>query len=215
MGPVGGRRTGVITPIGPKTIGRVVGTFKPYTSFVIGISTAVLLSSALSSLPPFFLREIVNNGLIKHSLIVVTHYTVLALIVTCASTLLSMLYSYLSVLVGQRIMRDLRNSLYTHLQGMALKWFTSTKTGEIQSRLANDIGGVQSVVSDTAATFLNNIVTVLSSLGGMIYLDWRLTLLSVGILPIFALVGAKVGSVARTVRGATQKNLAEMSATMA
>jgi ATP-binding cassette subfamily B protein len=214
IGPPGGRRTGEITPIGPHTVGRVIGTFKPYLSFVVAIAVSVLLSSGLRVLSPFFLRTIVNRGLIDRDLAVVTKYTLLTLVVTVGSTFTSLLYSYLSVLVGQRIMRDLRNRLYTHLQGMALKWFTNTKTGEIQSRLANDIGGVQSVVSDSAATFLNNIVTVLSSLAGMVYLDWRLTLLSVGILPIFAILGAKVGSSARQIRGRTQKYLAEMSATM-
>jgi ATP-binding cassette subfamily B protein len=214
MGPVGGRRTGEVTPIGPGTVRRVIGTFKLYILQIVVIGITVLLSASLSILSPFFLRTIVNRGLIAHNLAVVTRYTLYTLLVTVASALASLLYGYLSVLVGQHIMRDLRNSLYAHLQGMALKWFTSTKTGEIQSRLANDIGGVQSVVSDSVATLLNNVTTVLSTLAAMIYMDWRLTLLSVGILPVFALIGAKVGDVARRVRSNTQKYLAEMSATM-
>ena len=116
-----------------------------------------------------------------------TRYTVYTLLATIFGTALALGYGYLSILVGQRIMRDLRNQLYDHLQGMSLRFFTGTRTGEIQSRLANDVGGVQSVVSDTAANVLSNFTMVLSTLVAMIYMDWRLTLLSVGILPLFAL----------------------------
>jgi ATP-binding cassette subfamily B protein len=178
------------------------------------IAVTIFISAGLSILAPFYLRTIVNKGLIEHNLGLITRYTIYTLAVTLASTIASLFYSYLSVLVGQQIMRDLRNELYEHLHGMALRWFTSTKTGEIQSRMANDIGGVQSVVSDSTATLLNNTTTVLATLAAMIYMDWRLTLLSVGILPVFALVGAKVGDVARKVRARTQEHMAEMSATM-
>jgi ATP-binding cassette, subfamily B, bacterial len=214
IGPPGGRRTGIITPIRPETVRRVIRTFFPYWPYVALIGAAVLFSSGLGLLPPFYLRRIVNRGLIAHNLSVVTRYTIYTIAATAGSTVASLLYGYLSVLVGQRIMRDLRNTLYGHLQGMALKWFTSTKTGEIQSRLANDIGGVQSVVSDSAATLLNNVTTVLSTLIAMIIMDWRLTLLSVGVLPIFAFLGSRVGEMSRRVRGRTQKYLADMSATM-
>jgi ATP-binding cassette, subfamily B, bacterial len=214
IGPPGGRRTGEITPIRPESVRRVVRTFYPYYKLVAVITGAVLVSSALGLASPFFLRTIINHGLVAKNLAVVTRYTIYTLLVTIGSTAASLLYSYLSVLVGQRIMRDLRNSLYAHLQGMALKWFTSTKTGEIQSRLANDIGGVQSVVSDSAATLLNNATTVLSTLVAMVFMDWRLTLLSVGILPLFAFLGSRVGETARKVRGKTQKYLADMSASM-
>ncbi len=111
-------------------------------------------------------------------------------------------------------MRDLRNQLYDHLQGMSLRFFTQTRTGEIQSRLVSDVGGVQSVVSDTAANVLSNFATVVSTLVAMIYLDWRLTLLSVGVLPVFALLGSRVGSAARAVRGKVQSQLADLNATM-
>ena len=107
----------------------------------------------------------------------------------------------MSVLVGQKIMRDLRNTLYGHLQGMSLRFFTGTRTGEIQSRLANDVGGIQSVVSDTAANVLSNATIVISTLIAMIAMDWRLTLLSVGVLPLFAMLAAKIGDGLRKIRG--------------
>lgn len=201
-------------PIKPETVKRVVASFRPYKAQVVWISVAVLLSAALGLLSPFFLKIIVNQGLIALNLGVVTRYTVYTLIATVTATGFALAYGYLSVVVGQRIMRDLRNQLYDHLQGMSLHFFTDTRTGEIQSRLANDVGGVQSVLSDTAATLLNNIATVLSTLVAMVYMDWRLTLLSVGILPLFAFVAFKVGAFARGVRGTVQSQLADLNSTM-
>jgi ATP-binding cassette subfamily B protein len=97
---------------------------------------------------------------------------------------------------------------------MSLNFFTNTRTGEIQSRLVSDVGGVQGVVSDTLANLLSHITTVLSTLVAMIYMDWRLTLLSVGVLPLFAGAGSKVGGYARELRGKIQSQLAGLNATM-
>ena len=98
---------------------------------------------------------------------VITRYTAYTILATLGGTALTLGYSYLSTQVGQHIMRDLRNQLYDHLQGMSLRFFADTRTGEIQSRLANDVGGVQSVLSDTAANMLSNVTTVLSTLASM------------------------------------------------
>ena len=201
-------------PLKPETPKRVIRSFGPYKPQIVWTALAVLASAALGLLPPFFLRTIVNEGLIGQRLPVVTLYTLLTLGATLGSTGFALVYGYLSVVVGQRIMRDLRNQLYDHLQGMSLRFFTGTRTGEIQSRLANDVGGVQSVVSDTAANVLSNVTIVVSTLIAMFTMDWRLTLLSVGVLPLFALLGARVGDYARGVRGTVQARLADLSATM-
>ena len=109
-------------------------------------------------------------------------------------------------------MDDLRLALYTHLQWMPLRFFTETRTGEIQSRIGNDVNGVQSVVTDTAASLLSNFATVATTVIAMLILDWRLTILSLGMLPIFAYITYRVGKVRRVVSGATQRSLAEVSA---
>ena len=210
----GGPPPGPKKPLKADTLGRVVETFKPYHLQVAGIALTVLLAAALGLLPPFLLKAIINDGLLARNMALVTRDTILTLAATLAATALSLLYGYWSILVGQRIMRDLRNQLYAHLQGMALKFFADTRTGEIQSRLANDVGGVQSVLSDTASSVLSNVTTVLSTLVVMVIMDWRLTLLSVGILPVFALVGSKVGELARDVRTTVQTRLAGLNATM-
>lgn len=206
-------------PAGPQklqdsraTIRRIIAAFAPYRLHVTWVLAAVLVSSLLGLLPPFFLRTLVDQGLSRGDFGLVTRLTLLTLVATLGTTGLALWYGYLSVVIGQRIMRDLRARLFAHLQKMSLRFFTATRTGEIQSRLSSDVGGIQSVVSDTAANTVANVTTVLSTLVAMFVLDWRLTLLSVGILPLFALVGARVGLYARNVQQHAQKTTAELSA---
>ena len=115
-------------------------------------------------------------------------------------------------LVGLRVMQDLRNALYSHLQFMPLRFFTTTRTGEIQSRIANDVGGVQSVVTDTASSVLANVVTIISTLAAMIWLSVPLTVLSLALLPLFLWLTVKVGRARRDVATSTQRTLADLSA---
>lgn len=201
-------------PMDKATPRRVVRTFLPYKLELSLVFAAVLVSVTLGLFSPWFLKAIINEGILGKRLDIVQRYTIYTLLATIGSTVLGLGYSYLSIDVGQRIMRDLRNQLYSHLQAMSLRFFTGTRTGEIQSRLANDVGGIQSVVSDTAANILNNVTTVLSTIVAMIIMDWRLTLLSVGILPLFAWLAMKVGSFARGIRTRSQSQLADLNSTM-
>ena len=201
-------------PVDPQTMRRVAASFKPYTPQMVWIALAVLASAGLGLLPPYFLRITIDRGLTGRDLEIVRNFSLLTIAATVGSTVFSLGYGYLSVIVGQKIMRDLRRRLFDHLQGMPLKFFTGTRTGEIQSRLANDVSGVQGVLSDTAANVLNNVTTVASTLIAMIFLDWRLTLLSVGLLPVFALVAARIGDYARGVRKKSAEQSADLSATM-
>ncbi|GAB4457306.1 MAG: ABC transporter ATP-binding protein [Armatimonadaceae bacterium] len=201
-------------PLKADTTRRVAEAFKPYTGSLLSIAVAVLISAGLGLMPPFFLQIIVDRGLEAGQLDVVTRYSIYTLLATLGSTAFALIYGYLSVLVGQRIMRDLRARLFDHLQGMSLRFFTSARTGEIQSRLLSDVAGVQGVLSDTVASILNNVTTVLSTLVAMLLLDWRLTLLSIGILPVFAVIAAQVGNYAGTIRKKAAEQNADLSATM-
>ena len=120
--------------------------------------------------------------------------------------------TYLANLVGLRVMQDLRNSLYSHLQFMPLRFFTTTRTGEIQSRLANDVGGVQAVVTDTASNSCRNVVMIVSTLVAMLILSVPLTLLSLALMPLFLWLTVKVGRARREVATSTQKTLADLTA---
>ncbi len=200
-------------PLNPATLKRVLTTFGAYRNHLTGIVVLVLASAGLGLLSPFFLRALINQGLIKNNFGVITHYSLLTLAATLGSMALALGFGYLSLWVGQQIMRDLRNRLNEHLQGMSLRFFTGTRTGEIQSRLVSDVGGVQNVLSNTASEVLSNVAVVLSTLVAMIIMDWRLTLLSVGMLPLFALLAAKVGDFARGLRKTSQEQLADLNAT--
>src|SRR5205085_5433059 len=119
--------------------------------------------------------------------------------------------TYLTSVIGQRVMQDLRNGLFGHLQRMSLRFFTSTRTGEIQSRIANDVGGVQLVVTGTFASVLSNVVILAASLGAMLFLSWQLTLLSAVVLPAFVLMTRRVGRTQRRLARETQRSLADLS----
>jgi ATP-binding cassette subfamily B protein len=214
MGMLLGGYHGKPKKVSRETFIRVVGLFKPYGLQVWQTVGLVLISAAVGLLPPFFLQTIINQGLLKKDFGVVTRMSLETLLAVVVATGTALGFGYVSTLIGQRIMRDLRNDLYGHLQGMSLRFFTGTRTGEIQSRLANDVGGIQSVVSDTAANVLNNLTVVLSTLVAMFILDWRLSLLSVGILPVFAFVAFKVGSYLRKWRGTSQAQMADLNSTM-
>ena len=113
--------------------------------------------------------------------------------------------------VGQRVMHDLRAAVYRHLQRLSLAFFTRTRTGEVQSRIANDIGGVQSVVTSTATSIVSNVTTVLATMIAMFVLDWELALFALALMPVFVLLTRRVGDERRRIAKSTQETLADMS----
>src|SRR6266516_1549237 len=109
-------------------------------------------------------------------------------IISCA---IGVRQTYLANVIGQRVMKDFRNALYRHLQNMPLRFFTSTPTGEIQSRISNDVGGIESVITDTASSILSNVVILISTLVAMLILSWQLTVLSLFLMPVFLYITRK------------------------
>ena len=172
----------------------------------------ILVSVSIGVINPILLKLVIDNLLGPQDLQLLYLQCGLMIVLPFISSGLGVWQSYLSNVVGQRVMDDLRLALYTHLQWMPLRFFTETRTGEIQSRIGNDVNGVQSVVTDTAASLLSNFATVATTVIAMLILDWRLTILSLGMLPIFAYITYRVGKVRRVVSGATQRSLAEVSA---
>ena len=138
-------------------------------------------------------------------------YVGIMIAVPIVTSIIGMGQTYLTNVVGLNVMQDLRNRLYQHLQAMPLRFFTTTRTGEIQSRLANDVGGVQSVVTDTASTVLSNIVTIISTIIAMILISVPLTILSLLLMPLFLWLTVKVGKARREVATNTQRTLADMT----
>ncbi len=197
---------------GPRTFRRIVGFFQPYRGRLSVISALIVLTVSIGVVNPILLKLVIDNLLGPKDLGLLWLQCGLMIVLPIVSSLIGVWQSFLSNVVGQRVMDDLRLALYTHLQWMPLRFFTETRTGEIQSRISNDVGGVQSVVTDTAASLFSNFATVATTVIAMLILDWRLTILSLGMLPVFAYITYRVGKVRREVSGMTQRSMAEISA---
>jgi ATP-binding cassette subfamily B protein len=195
-----------------QTLRRIVAFFRPYRRQVAVVLGAILLTSFIGLINPILLKLLIDIAIPQRDWGLLNLFVGLMIVLPIISGLIGVGQSYLNNIIGQSVMHDLRTALYAHLQKMPLRFFTETKTGEIQSRLANDVGGVQSVVTDTAASLTSNIAIALSTVIAMFIIDWRLTILSLGLLPFFMYLTFRVGKVNREVRGETQKSLAEMSA---
>lgn len=193
---------------------RIVALFGPHRRYVVLTILAVLVGTGLGIVPPFLYEVIIDELVGQKRLGVIGWYSGFTLLAVLLGAAFTLLYGYMSVVMGQRIMCDLRDKLYTHLQSMSLKFFTNARTGDIQTRLISDVGGVQNVVSNTITDQLSNIAIVVSTVTAMMLLDWRLATLSIALVPFFAWVGKGVGEYARTVRKGTQEQTSEINSMM-
>ena len=195
---------------------RILGAFKPYWFKVSVVGALILITAGLGVVNPILIRVVFDSALFPPS--GVPDLNLLWVIVgvmagiTVATGALGIVQTYLTNEVGQRVMRDLRDRLYEHLQTLSISFFTDTRTGEIQSRVANDVGGVQNVVSGTVSNVLSNIVIFISTLVAMFVLSWELTVVSMCSVPIFALISKFVGARRRAAAAQTQQASAEVTA---
>jgi len=209
-------------PIRKQTVRRVIATFRPYRGKVTLVGLAIVVTSGLGVVNPLLIKRIFDHALFGnppgqcdggscpnlHTL----YWSVgLMVAIPIVSGIIGIGQTYLANLVGLRVMQDFRNALYRHLQFMHLRFFTETRTGEIQSRLANDVGGVQSVVTDTASSILSNVVVISSTVIAMLILSWQLTVLSLFMLPFFMWLTYKVGKARQKVATVTQQSLADLT----
>ena len=195
-----------------RTLRRIVAFFRPYRLQVTVAVVAILVTSGLGLINPILLKLLIDDAIPTLDFGKLNLYVGLMIGVPVLSGLIGLGQTYMNNVIGQSVMHDLRTELYSHLQRMPLRFFTETRTGEIQSRLANDVGGIQHVVTDTAASLTSNIAVAASTVVAMVIIDWRLTVLSLALTPFFLYLTYRVGKVNREVRGETQKALAEMSA---
>jgi ATP-binding cassette subfamily B protein len=190
-----------------------VAFFRPYRAQVAVVVVAILATSVLGLINPYLLKLLIDDALPSRDFGRLNLYVGLMIALPIITGLIGVGQSYLNNAVGQRVMQDLRAALYGHLQRMPLRFFTETRTGEIQSRLANDVGGVQGVVTDTASSVASNLAVTIGTIAAMVFIDWRLTLLSLGLLPFFMYLTYRVGKVRREVSTETQEALADLSST--
>ena len=196
---------------------RIATLFRPYRGQVALVCLTILVTGTLGVVNPVLIKVVFDHALFPHAgggpnLHLLYELVGLMVGIAVVAGAIGVGQTYLTSVVGQRVMQDLRNELYAHLQKMSLRFFTGTRTGEIQSRLANDVGGVQSVVTNTASSVLSNGVTVLSTLVAMVLISWQLTIVSLFVVPIFVYLTYRVGRARRRIASSTQQSLAELSA---
>ena len=190
---------------------RIMRLFRPYRWSLLFVGILVGASSLVSLVNPFLIRAVIDVALPERRMGLLTVLALGMIVVSIANSSFSVSQTYVSTKVGQRVMHDLRTSVYQHLQRMSLAFFTRTRTGEVQSRIANDIGGMQATVTTTATTLVSNLTTVIASIIAMIVLDWRLTIASLIMMPFFVWVSRRVGTERRRITRDRQRQLALLS----
>jgi ATP-binding cassette, subfamily B, bacterial len=190
---------------------RIARLFRPYRWNLLFVGVLVAASSLVSLVNPFLIREVIDVALPQGRTGLLTVLAVGMIVVAVANSSFSVSQTYVSTRVGQRVMHDLRTAVYSHLQRMSLAFFTRTRTGEVQSRIANDIGGMQATVTTTATSLVSNLTTVIASVVAMIVLDWRLTIASLVMMPVFVWVSRRVGTERRRITRDRQRQLAVLS----
>jgi ATP-binding cassette subfamily B protein len=197
--------------VGSSDTARIARLFKPYRvrlSIVLGL---IAISAGLGIISPFLLREVLDKAIPDRDTALLTALVAGMIAISIATSALGVAQTWLSNAVGQRVMHDLRAAVYRHLQRMSLAFFTKTRTGEVQSRIANDIGGVQNVVTSTATSIVSNVTTVLATIVAMFALDWRLAVFSLALLPFFVWLTRRVGRERKRITTERQGRLADMS----
>jgi ATP-binding cassette subfamily B protein len=189
---------------------RVVALFAPYRARLSGLLALIVVSAALGVVPAFLLRGVIEAIAARDD----SRLSWLAggmIAVAVGTGVLGVIQTLLSNQVGQRVMHDLRAQVFRHLQRLSLAFFTRTRTGEVQSRISNDIGGVQSVVTNTATSIASNVTSVIATMVGMLALSWELSLFAFALVPVFVVLTRRVGDERRKIAKTTQETLADIS----
>lgn len=205
----------LLDPTRERDTRRILRLFKPYWVRLTAVLILIVLTAAVSMLNPFLLRSALDNGIFKHEHTLLTEVVLGMIGVAILSSATSVWQTYMSNVVGQRVMHDLRAAVYRRLQRMSLAFFTRTRTGEVQSRIANDIGGLDSVITTTATTIASNATTVIAAVVAMCLLDLRLAVISLLFVPPSVWMTRRVGKLRRKITSQQQRSLADLSSLVA
>ncbi|MGI9121085.1 MAG: ABC transporter ATP-binding protein [Acidimicrobiales bacterium] len=204
-------------PITRSTVGRVAGCFAPYRRRVAVVVALILVGAGVGVVNPLLIKVVFDTALFPAggggpNLGRLGVLVAVMVVLPFVGGGIGLAQTWQANVVGQRVMRDLRARLFDHLQHLSLRFFTDTRTGEIQSRLTNDVGGVQTVVTSTLSSILSNVVVMLSALVAMAVLSWPLTILTLVTVPVFAWASKSVGERRRQVTTKAQETMADVSA---
>jgi ATP-binding cassette, subfamily B, bacterial len=196
------------TPVSLRRIGRLFKSYRRRLSFLLAL---IVLTSLSNVVTPFLLRGVIDNALPHRNVGLLSLLVGGMVAVAVFGGVLGVVQTLISNQVGQRVMHDLRAAVYAHLQRMSLAFFTRTRTGEVQSRIAYDIGGIDDVVTSTATSTVSTVTTVIATVAAMFALSWLLALFSLALLPFFVWLTRRVGNERRRIQSVRQSRLADMS----
>ncbi|CAL9649955.1 ABC transporter ATP-binding protein [Streptomyces sp. NPDC057375] len=198
----------------PRQVRRILKLFRPYRGRLAVVGLLVGAASLVSVATPFLLKEILDVAIPEGRTGLLSLLALGMIFGAVLTSVFGVLQTLISTTVGQRVMHDLRTAVYGRLQQMSLAFFTRTRTGEVQSRIANDIGGMQATVTSTATSLVSNLTSVVATIVAMVVLDWRLTVVSLVLLPVFVWISRRVGRERRKITTRRQKQMAAMAATV-
>src|SRR5437763_4357921 len=190
---------------------RVGGLFRPYRLRLGTVLGLIVISAGLGMVSPFLLRAVLDTAIPERDTGLLSLLVGGMIAISVITGVIGVGQTWLSNRVGQQVMHDLRTSVYRHLQRLSLAFFTRTRTGEVQSRIANDIGGIDNVVTNTATSIVSNVTTVIATVVAMFLLDWRLAVFSLALLPLFVFLTRRVGAVRRALAARRQSTMADVS----
>ena len=195
---------------------RVVGLFRPYKAQVAAVGCLIFVTAGLGAVNPVLIKEVFDSALFPASgtpdLMLLWVLAGAMSAIAAVSAVMGVVQTYLTNKAGQDIMGDLQDAVYAHLQGMSLNFLARTHTGEMQSRVSNDIGGIRSVVTNTLADSVSSIVVLLTTIVAMLFLSWQFTLVAMAVLPFFFLLTRWVGHRRRKVMADAQRSMAQVTA---
>ncbi|GLY92980.1 ABC transporter ATP-binding protein [Actinoplanes sp. NBRC 103695] len=193
---------------------RIRRLFRPHRAPLAVVTAIIAASSVIAMAQPFLLREVIDVAL-PHSDVRLLSWLVAGMVAVAAVTAaLGVVQTWIATTVGQRVMHRLRIDVFAHLQRQSVAFFTRTRTGEVQSRITNDIGGMQSVVTSTATSLASNLTTVVATVVAMIALSWQLTLISLVVLPPSVMLSRRVARMRRAITAQRQRELADLNVTV-
>ncbi|MGM0929769.1 MAG: ABC transporter ATP-binding protein [Actinomycetota bacterium] len=195
-------------------LNRIVALFRPYRGQLALVTAIIVASSAAAMASPFLLRAVIDTALPQQQLPLLALLTAGMLAVAALTALFGVLQTWIATKVGQRVMHSLRTDVFSHLQRQSVGFFTRTRSGEIQSRITQDIGGMQSVVTSTATGIATNLTTVVATAVAMAALSWQLSLISLLVMPPAVVLTRRVAKVRRELTARRQRELADMNVTI-
>jgi ATP-binding cassette subfamily B protein len=194
-----------------RRIGRLFGPYR----WQLTIVTAIIVASSLVGLAsPFLLRAVIDTALPDRNVRLLAWLVIGMVAVAAVTSSFGVIQTWISTKVGQHVMHELRTSVFTHLQRQSIAFFTRTRTGEVQSRIQNDIGGMESVVTSTATSIASNLTTAVATAVAMAVLSWRLSLISLVVMPPAIFLTRKVARMRRAITTAQQRELADLNVTI-